>query len=237
MTQFTSLISGKGGTGKTTVAINLALALNEFGHSVILFDSDLKSADIGILLGVPQGLHTLHDVLRGTKTIHEVIYRHPSGINFIPASLSYPPDEFPSLSQIVPQLHGVAEIVILDLPTGYHKDVSLLLALSSEVLIVTNPELPAVADAIKTIRFAKQAGKDVNGVVINRFRGDDADMSVDNISDMLEHPILSVIPEDDHVRQSIKVKCPVSYAYPLAPASAGFKSLAAEILGKYKNED
>ena len=235
MTKFISVISGKGGTGKTTVAINLALALNEFGHSVILLDSDLKSADVGILLGVPQGLHTLHDVLQGKRDVKEVIYRHPSGLNFVPAAISTTPGQYPSLEPIVARLHGVAEMVIMDLPTGFHKDVASLLARSDEVLVVTNPELPAVTDAIKTIQFARNAGKDINGVVVNRYHGDGSEMTLENIREMVDADIISVIPEDEHVRKSVRVKYPVSYAYPLAPASVSFKKLAATVLGRHGN--
>lgn len=233
MTKFISIVSGKGGTGKTTVAINLALALNEFGHNVILLDSDLKSADIGLMLGVSTKLNTVHDVIEGKKNISEVVYHHPSGLNFIPASISVETVKTSSnLNSIITSLQGSAEMVIMDSPAGFHKEVFSLLNASDEVIIVTNPELPAVTDAIRTIALVEQAGKKIKGIVINRYTGDDTDMSIENISTMLGKEILEVIPEDMYVKKSVKIKYPVSYAYPLAPSSISFKRLAAKILGK-----
>jgi len=234
MTKFISVVSGKGGTGKTTVAINLALALNEFGHNVILLDSDLRSADIGLMLGVSPKLNNIHDVIDGKKNIEEVVYHHPSGLNFIPASISVQTvNASPELNSVIESLDGSAEMVIMDAPAGFHKEVFSLLDSSDEVIIVTNPELPAVTDAIRTIALVEQSGKKIAGIVINRYNGDEAEMSVENISAMLGKEILEVIPEDIYIRKSVKLKYPVSYAYPLAPSSVSFKRLAAKVLGKY----
>ncbi len=234
MTKFISVVSGKGGTGKTTVAINLALALNEFGHSVILLDSDLKSADIGLLLGIPPQLNTVHDVLTGKKDISEVIYRHPSGLNLIPASISVQTVNLVSnLDSVISNLNGSAEIVIMDSPAGFHKEVFSLLSSSDEVLIVTNPELPAVTDAIRAAALVEGLRKKISGIVVNRYQGNDSEMSIENISTMLSKEILEVVPEDTYIRKSVKLKYPVSYAYPLAPSSVSFKRLAAKLLGKY----
>ena len=233
MTKFISIVSGKGGTGKTTVAINLALALNEFGHNVILIDSDLKSADIGLLLGISPQLETLHDVLDGKKNIREVVYHHPSGLNFIPASISVQTVKSNNnISSIIENLEGSAEMVIMDAPAGFHKEVFSLVDSSDEVIIVTNPELPAVTDAIRAIALVEDSGKKVKGVVINRYQSDEIEMSIENIQAMLGREILGVIPEDIFVKKSVKLKYPVSYAYPLAPSSVSFKKLAAKILGK-----
>ncbi len=233
MTKFISIVSGKGGTGKTTVAINLALALNEFGHNVILLDSDLRSADIGLMLGVSPQLNTVHDAMEGKKDITEVVYHHPSGLNFIPASISVQNVKASTdLNSVIAKLRGSAEMVIMDAPAGFHKEVFSLLGSSDEVIIVTNPELPAVTDAIRAISLVEQAGKDVTGIVVNRYNGDEIDMPIDNIGAMLGKEILEVIPEDIYVKKSVKLKYPVTYAYPLAPSSISFKRLAAKLLSR-----
>ncbi|MBI2545647.1 P-loop NTPase [Candidatus Woesearchaeota archaeon] len=230
MTKIIAIVSGKGGTGKTTVAINLALAMNEFGHNVILLDADLRSADIGLLLGVPPSISTLHDALAGQKNITEVVYHHPSGLNFIPGSIAARNMARVDLQPILSRLRGTVEIIIMDLPAGLHQEVFSLLRIADEAIIVTNPELPAVTDALKTIALVEQESKVVRGVVVNRYGPDS--MPLGSIQEMLDQEILGVVPEDDYVKRSVQVKYPVTYAYPLAPASASFKNIAASLLGK-----
>ena len=230
MTKIIGIVSGKGGTGKTTVAINLALAMNEFGHNVILLDADLRSADIGLLLGVPTSISTLHDALAGQKDITEIVYHHPSGLNFIPGSIAAHTMPNADMRPLLSRLRGTAEIIVMDLPAGLHQEVFSPLKEADESIIVTNPELPAVTDALKIIALFEQHGKYVRGVVVNRYSSDA--MPLENIQEMLGHDILAVIPEDEHVKKSVHLRCPVTYAYPLAPASVSFKNMAASLLGK-----
>lgn len=230
MTKIIGIVSGKGGTGKTTVAINLALCLNDFGHNVILLDADLRSADIGLLLGISPSMHTVHDALSGKKRITEIVYHHPSGLNFIPGSFAAQHGPIAGLSPLLTHLKGSAEMIIMDLPAGLHGEVLSLVSATDEILIVTNPELPAVTDALKTITLVERQGSKVAGIVVNR-NSPDA-MPIENIQEMLDYPILAVIPEDSYIKKSVQLKYPVGYAYPLAPASASFKNLAAAVLGK-----
>ena len=235
MTKFISVVSGKGGTGKTIVAINLALALNEFGHNVILMDTDLRSADIGLMLGMSPQYETIHDALAGKRDITEVVYHHPSGLHFIPASITSTSAKHTfDASDALHKLRGTTEMVIMDLPAGFHQEVFSLLKLSDETIIVTNPELPAVADAIRTIELVREAQGIVRGVVVNRYSDDETSMPLATIQEMLEMPILGVIPEDMNIKRSVKLKFPVTYAFPTSPASASFKQLAAELLGRKK---
>ncbi len=70
------ITSGKGGVGKSNVAVNLGLSLTQRGRKVLLFDADLSLANVDILLGA-SCQYTLADVLEGTRSLHEVLFEAP----------------------------------------------------------------------------------------------------------------------------------------------------------------
>jgi septum site-determining protein MinD len=108
---------------------------------------------------------------------------------------------------------------------------------SDEILIVTTPDLPSVTDALKTVKLAEEHDATVIGVVLNRYSGKEVDMTAENIEKMLGRQILAIVPEDKNVKKSIKLKHPVTYAYPMSPSSLSFKKAAAKLIGeKYEVE-
>ncbi len=238
MTKFIVIASGKGGTGKTTTAINIGTALSDFGRDVIVVDANTTTPNIGLHLGMHSTQLTLHDALKGKKHIKEVVYSHPSGLKIIPASISLDKKvKKEKIVDVILNLAGLTESVIIDTATGLGKEIQDLIKKSDEVLIVTTPELPAITDALKTIKLAEEHDATVIGVVLNRYNDKDIEMGVEDIEKMLGKQVLAVIPEDTKIKKSIKLKHPVTYAYPMSPASVSFKELAAKLIGqKYETE-
>ena len=136
------------------------------------------------------------------------------------------------LAEILLDLEGACEAVFLDTKTGIDEDVEHAIRAADEAIVVTNPDLPSVTDALKAIRLADKVGVNVVGVIVNRFKNDSFDMSLDNIRDLLNKPIIGVVPEDDNVRKSIAVRHPVVYTHPDSKASVAFKELAAKLSGQ-----
>lgn len=240
MTKFVVIASGKGGTGKTTTAINVGTALSDFGRDVIVVDANLTTPNVGLHLGMHSTKHTLHDALKGKKHIKEVVYSHPSGLKIVPSHISL--DKLKGvkkekLADVIMELAGATDIVIIDTETGLGDELKNLIKKSDEVLIVTTPDLTAITDALKTIKMAEEHDATVIGVVLNRYSDKDLDMTVENIEKMLGKQVLVVVPEDKNVKKSIKLKHPVIYAYPMSPSSVSFKKLAAKMIGeKYETD-
>ena len=229
------ITSGKGGTGKTTTAINLSASLNSFGKNVIVVDANLTTPNIGIHLGAPIVPISLHHVMQGKNSLREAIYEHHSGTKILPASLSLKelrgvrPEK---LRDVARQLKRYTDIIIFDSAAGLGREAINAIQAADELLVVVNPELPSVTDALKTIKLAEELGKSIRGVILTRTRGDGKEIKKEDIKIMLEYPILGTIPEDEAVRESLVLRDAVVHTHPRSNAAIAYKKLAAKLLGK-----
>jgi len=233
MTHFVGILSGKGGVAKTTTAVNLSAAMNYFGRDVVLMDANLSTPNVGLHLGAPVVPINLHHVLKGKHHLSEAMYMHPSGIKIVPGGLSIPDlrDVRPeNLNKVLPALDGLTDVVVIDGAAGLGREAISLIQAVDDLIVVTNPELPAVADAMKTVRIAEDMGKNVRGIVVSK-TGDYGDISSINLKTLLEKPILATIPHDKAIRKSLIQKEPVVYSHPRSKSAVAYKKLAAELIG------
>ena len=234
MSKFLTVAGSKGGVGKTTVAINIATALSDFGRDIILVDASLETADIGLNLGAPMVKTTLHDVLNKDASIRDAVYSHPSGIRVIPGSISLDKarNVLPErLEEVLHDISGTSEAIIIDTPSGLGKETVSALRMADHVLVVTEPDLPSVTNSLKTVKLAEKLGSKVLGIIVNRYT-DRSEMTPYNISKLLDKPILGIIPDDPYVKEALKLKHPVVYAHPEAASSVEFKKLAGVLIGE-----
>ncbi len=229
-----AVISGKGGVGKTTSAINLGSSINELGKEVIIVDANLTTPNIGLHLGSPIVPITLNHVINNKAKVEEAIYEHESGTKILPASLSI--DELEKIDHeripdIAKRLRKIAEYIIMDSSAGLGDEARSALKSADEVIIITNPEISAVTDALKTIKLAEDMNKNVLGVIITRSTGKPWEMDIPTIRDMLEVPILGIVPEDDAVKESQRMKRPVIHSHPKSKSAKAYRKIARRILG------
>ena len=228
------ITSGKGGVGKTSSAINLGAAINHFGEDVIVVDANLTTPNIGLHLGAPIVPVTLNHVLRDEADIQDAIYKHESGMKIIPSDLSIKELkklDFSKLSNIANKLRDYSEYIIFDSPAGLSQDALNVIDAGDELIIVTNPEIPAVTDALKTSKVIEQLGKQVKGVIVTRVKGNRTEMPIVNIKDMLELPILGVVPEDKNMQTALVMKDAIVHTHPKSKASRAYREIAAKIIG------
>ncbi len=234
MVKLITVTSGKGGVGKTTTAINLGTALNSLGKEVIIVDANLTTPNVGLHLGAPIVPVSLNHVLLGKARPSDAIYEHESGTKIVPSSLSVKELKrlnHKRLKDVGKSFRKLADFVIYDSAAGLGEEAIASLDAADELIIVTIPEIPAVTDALKTLKLAEEMGKSVMGVIVTRVRGTKSEMPIGNIRDMLDVPILGVIPEDSNMQSALADKDALFHLHPRSKASRAYKKIAAKIAG------
>lgn len=222
MTKFIA-ISGKGGAGKTTVAVNLASALHNAGKNVILLDANTTAPHVALHLGFPELKVSLHEVLEGKNSVKEAIYLHPSGLKVVPSNMSKNPayKKTRKIGSVLLDLVGKVAIVIMDVPPTFSEETMSAIKAADETIIVANPEISSVTDALKTVKVAEDSGSFVPGVILNK-----AKRSGETEFKELSKRLISTIPEDKNIPKSLSMGHPIVFSHPISPASLEFKKLA-----------
>ena len=238
MTSVLGVISAKGGVGKTTTTANLAAALAQKGYNVTAVDGNITTPNLSIHLGCALYPVTLHDVLLGRAPIEQAIYHHPCGMRVVPASLAVSdlcvkPEMFQAAVSGLLRGRG---LLIIDGAAGLGREARAVMAAADSLLIVTNPDIPSVTDALKAVRLAAQSGKPVLGVVLNRVGAYPSQMSAEEVVGMMDVPVLVSIPEDGAVPASIAAQTPVVLWKPRSRAARAYKHLAGIIVGEREPE-
>jgi septum site-determining protein MinD len=227
------VISGKGGVGKTTSAVSLAHAMGKH-RKTLLVDANLTTPNVNVHLGWPILKKTLMEVLKGEASLSEAIYTHESGLRILP-TVSSMHDlsklKYEKLKYLMDDLKEHADIVLMDGAAGLGKEALGAMEACDEVLIITNPEMPAVMDAQKTVQLAQEMGKTILGVVLTKVRGKDDEMNVSDVESMLDLPVIGIIPFDKAVQKAQKAKHPVTYSHPKSKAGKSYEELAKALLG------
>ncbi len=231
MAKILGVVSGKGGTGKTVTSLNIALALHEFGEDVIVVDADTTASTMGIHLGLYMFPNNLQDVLNENIDIGRAIYMHQTGLKFIPSSIDLELLDA-DVSKMRLALNKLDATIIVDSPAGLDKGAISILDACDEVIIVTNPEMPTVANGAKIARMARDMKKNIFGVIITRVKNNGWELTPEDIETMCETSVIGIVPEDMNVKKSIFEKVPVVANIPYSPASIEYKRIAARLLGK-----
>ena len=237
MTKIYGIISGKGGVGKTTSAINLAAAINSLNKQALVVDANLSTPNVGLHLGAPLLPITLNHVLNNKAKLEEAIYEHESGLKILPSALSPNKVNYQKLPQISNKLRKLSYHVIFDSSAGIGEEVEAVVNSADEIILVTQAEMPAITDALKALKIAKKAGKDIRGFILTRHKGRKSEMSLENIKDMLELPLLGIIPEDRKVQKSLSMKNAIINTHPNSKTSKSYKKIAKKIIERIKDED
>ncbi|BAD41968.1 MinD/ParA family protein [Symbiobacterium thermophilum] len=239
-----AVTSGKGGVGKTNLAVNLAQVLVKDGHEVLLMDVDLGLANANILLGTVPPYHLGH-FLRGEVDILQVIHRTDTGLKLIAGGSGLVELGSLTAAQLRPilrsleRLEGEAEYLILDTGAGVGDAVLEFALAADQVLVVTTPEPTAMADAYTMIKalVARDPGARIRLVVNQAERPEDAQRAAERIVTTARNFLgvevvhLGTVPRDPHVWQSVRRRVPYVLGYPASPAARAVEAMASRLVG------
>ena len=238
-----AILSGKGGVGKSNLAVNLAIALADMGMRVSILDADLGLANIDILFGV-MPKYNLGHVLRGDKELSDIILKVSERVSIIPGGaglkeLADLDDQRQSwMIGRLSMLENDTDILILDTSAGIHKNV-LAFALASDLtILITTPEPTAIRDSYGVLKSLVQTvGTDFEaGLVVNMTSGETEALSVaDRITSAADQfldfkiPYLGCVVYDVAIREAVKKRRPLLLDSPRAASAQYFKMLAERV--------
>jgi flagellar biosynthesis protein FlhG len=237
-----AVTSGKGGVGKSNVAVNLAICLTSKGLRVVLVDVDLGLANADLLMNL-QPRYTLSHVLSGVRSIDEVFTDGPGGIRFIPGASGL--HELADLSEferqnLVTQLEKLktnADIVVLDCGAGISRNVISFALAADRVLVVTTPEPTSLADAYATIKalYREQCLAEMCLFVNIANSRAEARATYQRIATVarrfLDYSVADhgYMLHDTAVELAVQARCPFVIRYPGSNASACIAAMASEV--------
>lgn len=241
-----SVTSGKGGVGKTSFSVNLALALAEYGYRVLILDGDLGLANVDVACGITPK-YTMEHLLAGEKTIEEIIVSGPKGIGILPGGsgvVELADLERPRLLDVLAnlgRLEKLADILLIDTGAGMNSTVLNFVKAADDVILLTTPEPTALTDAYALLKALRQDpdGLAVN-VVINRVKREaDARATFERLEIAVEKflngslALLGWVYEDPLVSQAVMLQEPVGLAYPESSAYHCIQWIAGKVSGLY----
>ena len=237
-----AVTSGKGGTGKTNVVANLAYALTLSGERVMILDADLGLGNMDILLGIAPK-YSIHDVIKGTRELSEVIVEGPGGMKILPAGSGI--EELSNLTEgeklnLMAEfdlLQGKFDTLFLDTGAGISSNVMYFNTAAQEIIVVVSPEPASITDAYAIMKvLSTRYSERYFRLLVNSARREKEALDVFNNLCRVADKFLNIsidymgfVPHDEYLIKAVMRQKIVLDLYPESPASTSFVKLARKI--------
>ena len=237
-----AVTSGKGGVGKSSTSINLALQFKRLGKKVVILDADFGMANIEVMFGViPK--YNLSDLLFKEKEIKDIVCEGPEGVQFISGGsgiaklVNLDNEQIRRLVNKMGDLEDIADVIIIDTGAGIAPSVMEFLVASPEILLVTTPEPTSITDSYallkalsmnenfdKTFTTIKMTANKVSSESEGRKVYDKLSVVVSKFLN-IDIGFVGTVPHDKDITKAIMKQKPVSIMYPNSTASRHYQSI------------
>lgn len=242
-TQIITVTSGKGGVGKSSLALNMAISLSRKGKRTLIIDTDFGFSNIDVMLGV-NTKYDLLDVIKHKKDIHEIIEQGLEGVQFVSGGSGVyeltrlSGKQLMSLIDNLASLEDIADTIIFDTGAGVSDNMLKLIYASHETVLVTTPEPTAIVDAYALIKIiSEKIDHPKINLVLNKVSSSwEASSVMDGLIRIAKKNIdininkLGFILRDDNMQKAIKMQVPILVSFPKCAASENINALSAKFL-------
>jgi flagellar biosynthesis protein FlhG len=240
--QVIAVTSGKGGVGKTSTSVNLAVSMAMDGRRVMLLDGDLGLANIDVMLGL-QPQRNLSHVLDGSCALEDTIITGPAGVMVVPASsgkrnmAELSPAEHAGLVRAFSELRRPLDTLIVDTAAGIADSVITFSQASQEIVVVVTNDPQSLTDAYALIKVLSRDHGVRRFQVLSNMTHSPAEAReiYENLRRVSERFLnvtlvdLGTVPADEWLRRAVRRQRAVVDAYPSAPSAQTYRQLAKRI--------
>ena len=238
MGELIAVLSGKGGTGKTSICAGIAEALAISGETVLCVDCDVGLRNLDIALGLSElSALSFLEVCQGTYSLEQAT-RHPvyPKLSFLTAPVGCVADTIPeeSFGAFLQKAREHFQYVLLDAPAGIEAGFQLAARFADRILLVTGSDPASVRDAARAAQVLEGMDKTNDRLIVNRIHKKMVkamDLTVDDIMDRAGLPLIGIVPEDENVVLAAVFRQPL-LGYTSKGAAAACRRIAKRIQGR-----
>lgn len=245
-TRIICVSSGKGGVGKTSITVNVALALAQAGKRVLLVDGDLGLANVDIVLGLSVK-HTVRETVEAGAALADILVQIEPGFFVLPASSGVPEmaslsvEEQTFLTNALEDMMGDFDYVLIDCAAGIGESVLWFNRWAEHSAVILAPDPTSMTDAYALIKvMAAQFGRQEFHIIVNNVKsqkeGSELFKSMAAVLKnflRIEPQLLGILPSDSAVSKAIRAQKPFLQATPEAKASQAVRVVAERIIAQF----
>lgn len=205
------IIAIKGGVGKTTISASLASDLaNRYGKKVLLIDANYSAPNLGLHMDIVEPNKTIHHVLDRKSNMSSAIHNR-FGVHVVPGDYVY--RNKLNLLKLKDKIKSVSkkyDFVVIDSSPSLNDELLSTMLASDSLFVVTTPDYPTLSCTLKAAMMAKQRGRPIDGLIINKVRDPKYELNLREIEDSVGIPVVARIPDDKTAVRAVFSRIPIS---------------------------